>query len=75
MLSRAAQHLVVNDQLYINMLLWLHQGGPNITAIHLHNIVFCSLCMVQAMSAWTNAWKDAVVAVRGFKNLTSRWNQ
>ncbi len=29
-LSRAAQHLVVNDQLYINMLLWLHHGDQKL---------------------------------------------
>ena len=57
-LSRAAQHLVVNDQLYINMLLRLHQWEPEVTAVHLHNVVLCSLCIVQAMTSWKNAWKE-----------------
>ena len=74
MLSRAAQHLVVDDQLYINMLLRLHQGGPKITAVDLHNVVFCSLCIVQVMIAWTNAWKEEQWShARGFKDLTSSW--
>lgn len=58
-LSRAAQHLVVNDQLYINMLLRLHHGDQP-----LQLFIYAMLCFVhsvqsvQTMAAGTNAWKE-----------------